>query len=111
MRATALMMTMSLAAAAAAGPDAPLLSGDEWLGMYQAGDAGREAAAAYVAGYLDGVRAADPDGGRAWCLGGPVNELELAAAVARYLAARPVFRRMGAPFILDRALAEAWPCR
>lgn len=111
-RIAAALWLLGCGATQAAEPGTVFITGDEWLGMYESGEPGREAAAAYAAGYVDGVLAAAPESRRRnWCLPDAVTELELADAVARYLAGKPVFSRMGAPFILDRALAEAWPCR
>jgi hypothetical protein len=89
----------------------PLMTGDQWLGMYESGDAGREAAAAYVAGYVDGIHAAEATAGRKrFCVPDDVTEIELATAVAEYLGAKTVFRRMGAPFVIDKAFKDRFPC-
>ena len=98
-------------APAAAQAPAPFMTGDQWLGMYEAGEAGREAAAAYVAGYVDGVQAAEATSGRKrFCVPDNVTEIELAAAVADYLASKTVFRRMGAPFVIDNAVKDRFAC-
>lgn len=90
---------------------APFMTGDQWLGMYEAGETGREAAAAYVAGYVDGIQAATATAGRKpFCVPDDVTEIELAAAVADYLATKAVFRRMGAPFVIDNAFKGRFPC-
>jgi hypothetical protein len=111
---TPILAACLLAAAssgASAQPPAPFMTGDQWLGMYEAGEAGREAAAAYVAGYVDGVHAAEATASRKrFCVPDDVTEIELAAAVAEYLGAKSVFRRMGAPFVIDSAFKDRFPC-
>ena len=90
---------------------AALMSGDQWLGMYESGPAGQEAAAAYVAGYVDGIHAAEATAKRKrFCVPDNVTEIELAALVADYLNAKSVFRRMGAPFVIDNAFKDRFPC-
>ncbi len=109
------ILAACLLAAAAPGAlaqqPAPFMTGDQWLGMYEAGAAGREAAAAYVAGYVDGVHAAEAAANRKrFCVPDDVTEIELATAVADYLGAKSVFRRMGAPFVIDNAFKDRFPC-
>jgi hypothetical protein len=105
------LLLAALAGPAGAQAPAPFLTGDQWLGMYEAGEAGRESAAAYVAGYVDGVQAAEATAGRKrFCVPDSVTEIELAAAVAAYLESKSVFRRMGAPFVIDNVLEDRFPC-
>ena len=100
-----------VANAADAESPVPFVTGDQWLGMYEAGEAGREAAAAYVAGYVDGVQAAEATAARRrFCVPDGVTEIELAAAVAAYLETKSMFRRMGAPFVIDNAFKDRFPC-
>lgn len=102
---------LGLPIALADGPPAPFMNGAQWLGMYESGEAGREAAAAYVAGYVDGIQAAEATARKKrFCVPGTVTELELADAVAAYLAGKPVFRQMGAPFVIDGALKDRFDC-
>jgi hypothetical protein len=108
---TAAVLTVAAALPAGAQPPMPFMTGDQWLGMYEAGNAGREAAAAYVAGYVDGVQAAEAAATRKrFCVPEDVTEIELAAAVAAYLESKAVFRRMGAPFVIDGAFKDRYPC-
>mgnify|MGYP001547976418 FL=1 len=90
---------------------AALMSGDQWLGMYESGPTGQEAAAAYVAGYVDGIHAAEATAKRKrFCVPDNVTEIELATMVAEYLNTKSVFRRMGAPFVIDNAFKDRFPC-
>jgi hypothetical protein len=105
------LLLASLGGTAGAQAPTPFMTGDQWLGMYEAGEAGREAAAAYVAGYVDGVQAAEATAGRKrFCVPETVTEIELAAAVAAYLESKAVFRRMGAPFAIDNVFKDRFPC-
>jgi hypothetical protein len=92
-------------------PAQPFMTGAQWLGMYESGEAGREAAATYVAGYVDGVQAAEATARKKrFCVPDTVTELELADIVAKYLAGKSVFRQMGAPFVIDGALKDLYRC-
>ncbi len=92
-------------------PVQPFMTGAQWLGMYESGEAGKEAAATYVAGYVDGVQAAEATARKKrFCVPGTVTELELADIVAKYLAGKSVFRQMGAPFVIDGALKDLYRC-
>jgi len=89
----------------------PFMTGDQWIGMYESGEAGKEAAAAYVAGYVDGIQVAEATASRKrFCVPDNVTELELADLVATYLAGKAVYRRMGAPFVIDNAFKARFPC-
>lgn len=89
----------------------PFMTGDQWMGMYESGEAGKEAAAAYLAGYVDGVQAAEANASRKrFCVPDNVTELELADLVAAYLEGKAVYRRMGAPFVVDNAFKARFPC-
>ena len=89
----------------------PFMTGAQWLGMYESGESGKEAAAAYVAGYVDGIQAAEATSRKKrFCIPETVTELELADLVASYLAGKSVFRQMGAPFVIDGALKGLYPC-
>ena len=93
-------------------PPQPFMTGNQWLGTFESGEAGREAAAAYVAGYVDGIQAAEATARRKrFCVPGDVTEIELAEQVADYLRGKRVYRQMGAPFVIDGALKSAYPCR
>lgn len=95
----------------AEGPPAPFMTGAQWLGMYDSGDAGKEAAAAYVAGYVDGIQAAEATARKKrFCVPETVTELDLADQVAAYLRGKSVFGQMGAPFVIDGALKERYRC-
>jgi hypothetical protein len=110
LRVAALCLALAAPSALAQQP-AALMSGDQWLGMYESGQAGQEAAAAYVAGYVDGVHAAEATTKRKrFCVPDNVTEIQLAAMVAEYLNAKTVFRRMGAPFVIDNAFKDRFPC-
>jgi len=114
----ALILTVS-ATAADTSPQ-PFMTGGQWLGMYESGEAGKEAAASYVAGYVDGVQSAEAVDGvqsaeatsrkKRFCVPETVTELELADVVAKYLAGKSVFRQMGAPFVIDGALKDVYRC-
>jgi len=109
----ALLLLCVLAAGpvAADGPPAPFMTGAQWLGMYEAGDTGKEAAAAYVAGYVDGIQSAEATARKKrFCVPDTVTELELADMVAEYLTGKSVFRQMGAPFVIDGALKDRFGC-
>jgi hypothetical protein len=89
----------------------PFMTSAQWLGMYESGETGKETAAAYVAGYVDGVQSAEAvSRKKRFCVPETVTELELADAVAKYLAGKSVFRQMGAPFVIDGALKGLYPC-
>ena len=89
----------------------PFMTGDQWMGMYESGEPGREAAAAYVAGYVDGIQAAEANASRKrFCVPDDVTELELADMIATYLEGKAVYRRMGAPFVVDNAFKARLPC-
>lgn len=97
--------------AMAEGPPAPFMTGAQWLGMYESGAAGREAAAAYVAGYVDGVQSAEATARKKrFCVPETITELELADQVATYLKGKSVFGQMGAPFVIDGALKARYGC-
>jgi len=105
----ALILTVS-ATAADTSPQ-PFMTGGQWLGMYESGEAGKEAAASYVAGYVDGVQSAEATSRKKrFCVPETVTELELADVVAKYLAGKSVFRQMGAPFVIDGALKDVYRC-
>ena len=107
----AALLLPTFAAAADTSPQ-PFMTGGQWLGMYESGEAGKEAAAAYVAGYVDGVQSAEATSRKKrFCVPETVTELELAEFVAKYLAGKSVFRQMGAPFVIDGALKEVYRCR
>lgn len=108
----AVALCLALAASPALAQQPPaLMSGDQWLGMYESGPAGQEAAAAYVAGYVDGIHAAEATANRKrFCVPDNVTEIELATMVAEYLKAKSVFSRMGAPFVIDNAFKDRFPC-
>ena len=106
-----LMSFLACAAASAEGPPTPFMTGAQWLGMYESGEAGKEAAAAYVGGYVDGVQSAEATvRKKRFCVPDNVTELELADIVAKYLAGKSVFGQMGAPFVIDGALREQFGC-
>ncbi|MGD2033362.1 MAG: Rap1a/Tai family immunity protein [Gammaproteobacteria bacterium] len=108
--AAALLFSSTLATAADA-PPKPFMTGAQWLGMYESDEAGKEAAAAYVAGYVDGVQSAEATSRKKrFCVPETVTEVELADEVAKYLAGKSVFRQMGAPFVIDGALKDSYPC-
>ena len=108
--AAALLFSSTLATAADA-PPKPFMTGAQWLGMYESDEAGKEAAAAYVAGYVDGVQSAEATSRKKrFCVPETVTETELADEVAKYLAGKSVFRQMGAPFVIDGALKDSYPC-
>jgi hypothetical protein len=87
------------------------MTGAQWLGMYESDEAGKEAAAAYVAGYVDGVQSAEATSRKKrFCVPETVTEVELADVVASYLSGKSVFRQMGAPFVIDGALKGLYPC-
>ena len=87
------------------------MTGAQWLGTYESDEAGKEAAAAYVAGYVDGVQSAEATSRKKrFCVPETVTEVELADEVAKYLAGKSVFRQMGAPFVIDGALKDSYPC-
>jgi len=97
--------------AMAEGPPAPFMTGAQWLGMYDSGEPGKEAAAAYVAGYVDGVQSAEAtERKKRFCVPETVTELHLADQVAAYLRGKSVFGQMGAPFVIDGALKERYRC-
>ena len=50
-----LLSSLTLNTASADGSPEPFMSAAQWIGMYESGEAGREAAAAYVAGYGERV--------------------------------------------------------
>ena len=105
----ALLLTVS-ATAADTSPQ-PFMTGGQWLGMYESGEAGKEAAASYVAGYVDGVQSTEATSRKKrFCVPETVTELELADVVAKYLAGKSVFRQMGAPFVIDGALKDVYRC-
>jgi hypothetical protein len=105
----ALFLTVS-ATAADTSPQ-PFMTGGQWLGMYESGEAGKEAAASYVAGYVDGVQPTEATSRKKrFCVPETVTELELADVVAKYLAGKSVFRQMGAPFVIDGALKDLYRC-
>ncbi len=108
----ALSTLMALPALAPAqNPPQPFMTGNQWLGLYESGEAGKEAAAAYVAGYVDGVQAAEATARRKrFCVPDDVTELELADVVAAYVSGKSVFRQMGAPFVIDGALKDRYRC-
>lgn len=109
--AVAVFLISPTLATAADAPPKPFMTGAQWLGMYESGEAGKEAAAAYVAGYVDGVQHAEATSRKKrFCVPGTVTELELADIVAKYLAGKSVFRQMGAPFVIDGALKDAYRC-
>ncbi len=111
--ATALVFSsiVAVSSASADGPPQPFMTGAQWLGMYEGGEAGKEAAAAYVAGYVDGVQSAEATARKKrFCVPETVTELELADIVGAYLADKSVFRQMGAPFVIDGALKERFGC-
>jgi hypothetical protein len=109
--AAAAFLILSTLATAADAPPKPFMTGAQWLGMYESGEAGKEAAAAYVAGYVDGVQAAEATSRKKrFCVPETVTELELADVVASYLSGKSVFRQMGAPFVIDGALKGLYPC-
>lgn len=100
-----------VSALAAGGPPTPFMTGAQWLGMYEGGDPGKEAAAAYVAGYVDGVQSSEATARKKrFCVPDSVTELELADMVAEYVMGKSVFRQMGAPFVIDAALKERFAC-
>ena len=104
-------MLLIASAAAADTPPQPFMTGGQWLGMYESGEAGKEAAASYVAGYVDGVQSAEATSRKKrFCVPETVTELELADIVAKYLAGKSVFRQMGAPFVIDGALKDVYRC-
>jgi hypothetical protein len=106
-----LLSSLTLNTASADGSPEPFMSAAQWIGMYESGEAGREAAAAYVAGYADGVQSAEATARKKrFCVPDTVTELELAEIVAGYLAGKSVFRQMGAPFVIDGALKERFGC-
>jgi len=106
-----LISFLAYTAALAEGPPTPFMTGAQWLGMYESGQAGKEAAAAYVGGYVDGVQSAEATARKKrFCVPDNVTELELADIVAKYLAGKSVFRQMGAPFVIDGALRERFGC-
>ena len=108
--AAALLFSSTLATAADA-PPKPFMTGAQWLGMYESDEAGTEAAAAYVAGYVDGVQSAEATSRKKrFFVPETVTEVELADEVAKYLAGKSVFRQMGAPFVIDGALKDSYPC-
>jgi hypothetical protein len=109
--AAAAFLLFSTLATAADAPPKPFMTGGQWLGMYESGEAGKEAAAAYVAGYVDGVQNAEAKARKKrFCVPETITELELADIVAKYLADKSVFRQMGAPFVIDGALRDNFPC-
>ena len=109
--AASVFLLCSTVATVADPPPKPFMTGAQWLGMYESGEAGREAAAAYVAGYVDGIQAAEATARKKrFCVPETVTELELADMVAIYLAEKVVFRQMGAPFVIDGALKGLYPC-
>jgi hypothetical protein len=111
--AAAALASLPLIPAFAAARDIPqpFMTGNQWLGLYQSGEAGKEAAAAYVAGYVDGVQAAEATAQRKrFCVPDDVTELELADIVAAYVSGKSVFRQMGAPFVIDGALKDRFRC-
>ena len=109
--ALSLVCLLGVATVSAQEPPQPFMTGAQWLGMYDSDDAGREAAAAYVAGYVDGVQSAEATARKKrFCVPDTVTELELADVVARYLAGKSVFGQMGAPFVIDGALKEQFGC-
>ena len=90
---------------------APFMTGDQWLGMFESGEQGKEAAAAYVAGYVDGVQTAEATARKKrFCVPDDVTEIQLAEMVASYLKSKEIFRQMGAPFIIDAAFKDAFRC-
>ena len=109
---TLLLVSFTLAGtgAMAAAPQ-PFMTGAQWIGLYESGEAGKEAAAAYVAGYVDGIQAAEATARKKrFCVPEDVTEIELADVVAKYLAGKSVFRQMGAPFVIDGALKDVYRC-
>ena len=96
--------------ALAASPQ-PFMTGAQWIGIYESGEAGKEVAAAYVAGYVDGVQSAEATARKKrFCVPDDITELELADIVAKYVAGKSVFRQMGAPFVIDGALKDVYRC-
>jgi hypothetical protein len=92
-------------------PAPPFMTGNQWMALYETSDDTREAAAAYVAGYVDGVRSTGTTArSKKLCVPDNVTELDLADAVANYLSRKQVFMQMSAPFIVDKALREAYRC-
>ena len=105
------VLLLTVSATSADTPPQPFMTGGQWLGMYESGEAGQEAAASYVAGYVDGVQSAEATSRKKrFCVPETVTELELADVVANYLAGKSVFRQMGAPFVIDGALKEIYAC-
>jgi hypothetical protein len=92
-------------------PVPPFMTGNQWMALYETSDETRETAAAYVAGYVDGVRSTGTTArSKKLCVPDDVTELDLADAVANYLSRKQAFMQMSAPFIIDKALREAWRC-
>jgi hypothetical protein len=91
--------------------DTPFMNGNQWMALYETSDATRETAAAYVAGYVDGVKSTGTTArSKKLCVPDNVTELDLADVVANYLRKKQAFLQMGAPFIVDKALREAYRC-
>jgi hypothetical protein len=110
--AVAVLLLLPTMVTASDAPPKPFMTGAQWLGMYESGEAGKEAAAAYVAGYVDGVQAAEATSRKKrFCVPETVTEVELADEVAKYLAGKSVFRQMSAPFVIDGALENKYRCK
>lgn len=91
--------------------DTSFMNGNQWLAMYETSEDTKEAAAAYVAGYVDGIKASGTTSRtKKLCVPDNVTELELADIVAGYLKRKQAFLQMSAPFIIDKALKEAFRC-
>ncbi len=91
--------------------DTSFMNGNQWMAMYETSEESREAAAAYVAGYVDGIKASGTTSrSKKLCVPDNVTELDLADIVAGYLKRKQAFLQMGAPFIIDKALKETFRC-
>ena len=107
---TGLLLLLSTMVSAQA-PAPPFMTGNQWMALYETSDESRETAAAYVAGYVDGVRSTGTTArSKKLCVPDNVTELDLADAVAGYLSRKQAFMQMSAPFIIDKALREAYRC-
>ena len=103
-------ITLGTTTTLAASPQ-PFMTGAQWIGLYESGEAGKEAAAAYAAGYVDGIHSAEATARKKrFCVPDDVTEIELADIVAKYVAGKSVFRQMGAPFVIDGALKDVYRC-
>jgi hypothetical protein len=107
----AALLLLAATIIAAETPVVPFMTGNQWMALYETSDETRETAAAYVAGYVDGVRSTGTTARtKKLCVPDNVTELDLADAVAHYLSRKQAFMQMGAPFIVDKALREAYRC-